>query len=289
MTLPLRMDKLNARRALEIALVLLLITGGAQEHTRRLERAAERQILQSLGGTGQVKVHIRPQWGTLGVLLARAESIHVHASGFRVARMPFFTDPAVPAWRGEARTVRIVLEHFHLSGLPVRYMEATIPRVSLDSRAAAFDLRIRLFEAGWGESLVVLDEAGLAECVKRRLPEVRVAQVEITPSGIRITGELVALLSPWRFEATGRLEVRNGQCIVIDRVQVSLEGAELASAIIQKVTSAINPLLDIERDLQLGTAFVLERVEQGSGLLRLIGRATVPPHDSGGEHDDRRQ
>ncbi|MGC8783170.1 MAG: DUF2993 domain-containing protein [Armatimonadota bacterium] len=268
---------------------MLLLIGGAKEYTRRLERAAERQILHQLGGSGQVQVQIQPRWGALGVLLARAETIRVHASGFHTAQMPFFTEPPVPAWRGKADSVQIVLEDFHLGGFPVRHLEATIPDISLDSREAAFRLRIRLFSAGWGNGWVTLDEESLTEFVKRRLPEVRSARVQVTPSEVRITGELVALLAPWRFEATGGVGVRDGRQMVVENVQVRVEGEELPPVVVQKIVAALNPVLDVERDLRLGGAFVVERVEQGDGFLKLIGRATVPPREQGGIYGNRKR
>lgn len=283
------MIAIDARRFAEIALALLLIVGGAKEYTRRLERAAERQILQQLGGSGQVQVHIQPRWGALGVLLARADTIRVEGSGFHAVQMPFFTETPVPAWQGHAEKVEIVLETFSLRGFPVRRLEATIPDVSLDSRAAASRLRIRLFGAGWGEGQVTLDEEGLTEFVKRRLPEVHSPGVRLTPSGVSITGELAALLTAWRFEARGRLAVRSGRQLVIEDVQISVEGEELPASVVQKVVSALNPVLDVERDLHLGSAFIVERVEQADGFVKLIGRATVPPRNTGGVNGDTKQ
>lgn len=280
------MSHIDTRDIAKIAVALIVIISAAKEYTRRLERAAERQILQQLGGNGQVQVRIQPRWGAVGVLLARAETIRVHASGFRTAQMPFFTELPVPAWRGEADSVQIVLEDFHLGGLPVRRLEATIPGVSLDSRAAAFRLRIRLFGAGWGTGWVTIDEEGLSEFVRRRLPEVQSPRVWITSSEIRLSGELMALLTPWRFEAWGKVGVRNGRQVVIENMQISMEGEQLPPAVVQKVITALNPVLDVERDLRLSSAFVVERVELKDGFLKLIGRATVPPREQGGVNGD---
>jgi hypothetical protein len=277
---------LDARRFAEVLLAFVLIVGGAREFTRRLERAAERQILQQLGGNGWVQVRIEPRWGALGVWLARADTITVQASGFRAAQMPFFAESPVPAWRGHVERVQIVLERFSLKGFPVRRLEATIPDVSLDSRAAAFRLKIRLFGAGWGEGRVVLDEEDLATFVKRRLPEVHSPQVRVTASEIYITGDLAALLTVWRFEAKGRVAVRDGRQVVIDNAQVRVEGEDLPPAVVQKVISALNPVLDVERDMNLGSMFVVERVEQEDGFVKLIGRATVPPRHTGGVNGD---
>ncbi|MCS6829527.1 MAG: LmeA family phospholipid-binding protein [Armatimonadota bacterium] len=280
------MIAIDARRAAGIALALLLILSGTKEYTRRLERAAERQILQQLGGSGQVYVDIQPRWGALGALLARAESIRVYASDFRAAQMPFFAEPPIPGWRGKAEKVQIVLEDFYLSGVAVRRLEALIPNVSLDSRAATFRLRIRVFGAGWGAGQVVLDEEGLGEFVKRRLPEVRYPQVRVTPSEIRIVGELAALLTAWRFEAWGQVGIHNGRQVVIENVQVAVEGENLHPAVVQKVVSTLNPVIDLERDLRLGSAFIAERVELGDGFLKLVGRATIPPRKQG-ENDGK--
>ncbi len=279
---------IDVRRVAEIALTILLILSGTKEFTRRLERAAERQILQQLGGSGQVQVHIQPRWGALGVFLARAETIRVYASGFRTEQMPFFTETPIAQWSGKADKVQIVLEDFHLGGLPIRSIGATIPGVLLDSKEAAFRLRIRLFSAGWGNGGVTLDEESLTEFVKRRLPEVRSPHVQVTPSEVRITGELVVLLTPWQFEAEGSVGVRDGRYVVVENVRVYVEGEELPPLVVQKIVAALNPVLDVERDLRLGGAFVAERVEQGNGFVKLIGRATVPPREPGGVNGDTR-
>jgi len=273
---------------LQFALALLVIAGGAAEHTRRLERAAERQIRSELGGAGEVRVQIKPQWGALGVLLAKADAIHVYASGFQTAQMPFFTETPVTAWQGHARRVHIKLEDFRLRGVPVRRLEATLPNVALDSRAAAFALRIRLFRTGWGDGRVTLDETCLTEFIARRLPEVHSVQVNLAASGVTITGEIAALLGSWRFTASGQVAVREGQQVVIENASLHMEGEELPQAVVQKVMDALNPVLDIERDLRLGSAFVVERVEQGDGSISLIGRATIPPRQTGGLNGSRK-
>ncbi len=280
---------IDARRLAEIFLAFALIVGGAREYTRRLERAAERQILQQLGGRGQVQVRIQPRWGALGVWLARADTITVRASGFHATQVPFFTETPVPAWQGRATRVQINLERFSLRGFPVRRLEATIPGVSLDSRAAAFRLRIRLFGAGWGEGRITLDEEDLTSFVKRRLPEVHSPQVRVTASEVYITGELAALLTTWRFEARGRVAVRDGRQVVIENAQVRVEGEDLPPAVVQKVVSALNPVLDVERDMHLGSMFIIERAEQEEGFVKLIGRATVPPRHTGGVNGDTKQ
>lgn len=278
------------RRVAELAFILLLIVGIADEHTRRLERAAERQILAQLGGTGTVHVQIEPQWGALGVLLARAKSIRVEAEGFRTAQMPFFTEPPIHAWQGKARQVRILLRDFNVADLPIRRFEADLPDVALDSRAAAFRLRVRLFHAGWGAGWVELDEEGLSAFIRRRLPEVQSPTVRIEPSGVQIEGKLSALLVPWRFCASGRVQVAaDGLRLLLTDVQLQLEGENLPAGVTQKVLSALNPVLDVARDLGLGSAFRIEKVELRSGFIRLIGRATVPPRETGGVNGDRKR
>lgn len=282
------MTAIDTRRVVQVVLALLLVVSSAREHTRRLERAAERQILAQLGGTGRVHVRIEPRWGTLGVLLARAERIHVEATDFHTAQMPFFTEPPVPSWQGKARQVTIAFNHFSVAGVPIRRFEASIPDVMLDSRAAAFNLRIRLFHAGWGAGWVELDEEGLLAFIRRRLPEIRSPVVRIAPSGIQVEGELSALLVPWRFSASGGVQVaEDGLRLLLTDVQLQVEGKDLPPAVTQKVLSALNPVLDVQRDLRLGSAFVIERAEVHSGFVRLIGRATVPPRETGGVNGDR--
>ena len=133
---------------------------------------------------------------------------------------------------------------------------------------------------------MTLDEEDLATFVKRRLPEVHSPQVRVTASEIYITGELAALLTTWRFEAKGRVAVRDGRQVVIDSAQVRVEGEDLPPAVVQKVASALNPVLDVERDMNLGSMFIVERVEQEEGFVKLIGRATVPPRQTGGVNGD---
>lgn len=280
----------DVRRVAELAFILLLIVGIADEHTRRLERAAERQILAQLGSTGTMHVQIEPRWGALGVLLARAKSIRVEAEGFRTAQMPFFTEPPVHAWQGKVGQVHILFRDFSVAGVPIRRFEANLPDVTLDSRAAAFHLRVRLFHAGWGAGWVELDEEGLLAFVRRRLPEVQSPVVRITPTEVQIEGELSALLVPWRFWASGRVQVSaDGLRLLLTDVQLQLEGKSLPAGVTQKVISALNPVLDVARDLGLGSAFRIEKAELRPGFIRLIGRATVPPRETGGVNGDRKR
>lgn len=283
------MTSSDVRRLWRIAFILALVIVGAKEHTRRLERAAERHVLDQLGGSGTVRVRIEPRWGALGVLLARAENIQVEASGFHTAQMPFFAEQPIPRWQGSARQVHIVFADFSVSGIPIRRFESRLFNVKLDSRAAAFALRVRLFGAERGPGWVELDEESMLAFIRRRLPEVHSPTVHISPSGVTIEGELVGLLVPWRFHASGIPRVVNSSSLSIDDVQVQMEGERLAPALVQKVLSALNPVLDVERDLRLGGAFVLERAELHSGFIRLIGRTTVPPRELGGARVDRRQ
>jgi hypothetical protein len=56
-----------------------------------------------------------------------------------------------------------------------------------------------------------------------------------------------------------------------------LNGRETAPAFAQTRANAINPVLDIDRDLGLAGFLYITEVEVGEGIVTIRGRATVPP------------
>lgn len=240
-----------------------------------IERAAERDLVSQLGGAAGVRVHAESD-GLLGTILGRVKSVTIEASGFEVDGMPFFIEPNM-SQSGRMAMLHLRLENFVVRDLPVEHLSADIPgnRFPLGLLRSGV---VRLSRSGEGNGSVSITEEGLAQYMRKRFAQALLS-VNVQFSRRKVFADGEAAFGPIRrdFEIIADLAIGTKRQLVIARAIVFLDGRRVRDGSEKPLLRALNPVLDIDRDLGLAGGFDMESLEVTEGRATITGLARVPP------------
>lgn len=268
-----------------LAWLALLGLGTLDITTSELEAAAALEIsdrLESPRARVQVRVVLNGLEGALGHL----DSATITASGFSVKELPFYTEP----WRskyGRVGTLRIVLTDFSLAGLHVQELSASVPDCRYDRGLALDDRAFRISRSGTGWGSVTINELDLADFILKRSPNIERATVRVFSDVVWIEGTGTILISKTDFTVVGRLSTRDGFQIDIEPRKVFFGWQRADQSLLDAVARALNPVIDISRDLGLGDALTIYEISLRDGVLRASGPARIPIKTGGPPTDNK--
>lgn len=256
---------------------LLLLGGGiglAGSEERRFERAAAAEIGSRLGGEGrQVSVNARPlgvagAWGEL-------ESVTIRARGFSVDGLPLYTEPE-RSKKGIAKSLRLELEDFYLGGLKVESLSASFPSCRYDFAEALAHRRFRLSRCGKGTATVRVLAESLPEFLLKKYPEISDITVRVEQGHVWVEGKGTFLVVTTRFNVIAKLGVEDGDKLVLTDAKVWFDWRRTDALTTQVVLDALNPVVDLAKDLHLDGAMSVEKIELPDGAIVAHGAAQIP-------------
>ena len=234
--------------------------------------------MDSFNHTGTIRTRVESR-GVFGVFGNKLYSVDIFGEGLVSEKLPFYAQPR-SGWKGSIRHLRLHLSNITLKGLPVRQFEADIPDVTYDIGQATYKDWLVIRGAGVGPAFVKIAPVGLEKFVSAKysklLSEVKV--VFLTES-VGISGNLTLFgkLSP--FSAKGRLTTRAGRYLDLVEPQMTMNGKPLSTPMTLSILKQINPVLDIESDLGLGSYFTLSNLEYALDALTVHGIAGIPKRE----------
>jgi hypothetical protein len=256
--------------------VLIGLVAFAGCEQRQLEREAASRIRNGLnGGSAKVEVTFRLGLESLGGNLPSAK---ISASRFSTVGLPFHLNSDA-SQRGRIRRLHVDLKDFSLSGLHVQDLHATIPECRFDLRKA-LDGAIILSRAGSGPVKVILSAADIESFAQHKYPFLTRLQLDLTGPKVSASGTANLFGIPMSFQLSGDLVVENGSRFVLKNGRSSINGKPSAD---EGLLKAINPILDLDRDLALEGAVRLETVTVSGGLVIGTGSGTIPTKERLGD------
>ena len=242
---------------------------------QRGRHSAERQVRQAFHNTGQVRAQIIPR-GLFGLFANDIYSVTLQAKGIETDRLPFSITPR-SGWKGHIKRLRLRFTDFRLMGLPVERFDADIPNATYDLGDAVWKNRLQLRNAGIGSAFVSIRSAGLEAFLSNKYNQILSdVKVLIIQKQIYITGQLKFLGSFSPFSASGGLAARDERYVDILTPVFEINDAHVSDATTALLLKQFNPILDIEKDLGLGTFFTLRKVEVGEDAVTIRGSITFP-------------
>jgi hypothetical protein len=240
--------------------------------TAEFERAAAREIASGLEGKPKVRVRTRASWG---VVAGELVAVRIEASGFQTRELPFFTETR-RSRAGKIGRVELSLKDFSLRGLTVKSLEATIPRCRYDRTLALTRKRFRLSESGEGRGTVQVEAAALTRFALTKFKGISQLAMTLENGRCLVEGEGDFFLFRGKFRADGRLASPDGRTLELVDATISLNDAPSTPALSQAVMKVLNPILDLDRDLGLYGALLVETIRLERGVLRAEGKARIP-------------
>lgn len=258
---------------LAAGLGLIFHFGGQQ--VRRFERLAAEDLRTVLSGPAAT-VSVKTSFSSLvGGPLGEMETVTVAASDFICERLPLFTDPRLSRV-GAIRELRLDLKNFRIAGLDVASLEASFPNCRFDYGLALHGHRFRLSRSGTGEGRVRILEDALGPYIVRKYKEVAVASVRIEKDKIFVDGTGEFLMVRTQFSVIAALEVGGGTKLVLAHPRVFFDGRRADPGLAAVLLRALNPVVDLDRDLGLFGAMRVAGLSLRDGVLEAWGPACVP-------------
>jgi hypothetical protein len=175
--------------------------------------------------------------------------------------------------------LRLHLTDFELKGLPIRRFYADIPFVKYDLGHALYKNRLHFRAAGEGPAEVEVGTDGLKAFVLGKYRDtLSDVEVVITAQKINLSGKYRLIADPSPFQATGRLQIREGRYVDLIDPEITVGGIPLTRRNAERLLQRLNPILDVETDLGLKGFFRMTEVLLGDNRITIRGRMTVPLH-----------
>jgi hypothetical protein len=256
-----------------LGLLGLGLFGAANSEVRRFERAASRDFAGMLQGEGK-RVEVRAKVGPEG-LFGDVHAVDIHADHFAIDGLPLFTEPD-RSTKGHVRSLRLDLEDFVLAGLSVRRLRAEIPDCRFDFSLALRRRQMRISRSGVGTGEVEIAEKDLERYVLFKHPEIKRCELRIDRDKILVDGHVQSLLVNSDFFLVARLEASEGSKLVLAYPRLLLNGQPASEAMRDVLLKALNPVIDLDRDLKLYGAVQVQRLVLRDGTLRATGLVKLP-------------
>lgn len=260
-----------------MTLLLLGLFGGlihfANSQVRIFENSAAADIATKLQGA-EKQVHVRAVVGP-EALWGDVYSVDIEASKFLADGLPLYTEPR-RSHRGLVRSLHMDLQDFDLRDLHVERLTADIPNCRFDFPLAVNHRQIRLSESGTGEGEVVITEADLERFILSKFQEVKRVHVKIEKDKVFVEGYAEFLVVSTNFTVVARLEAPDGNQLSLARARILFDGRPVDEDSQKLVLEALNPVIDLNRDLALYGAINVETIELRNGRLTAHGQVHIP-------------
>ncbi len=245
---------------------------------RNFERLAADDIGTRLEGDAKF---VRVRVGINGILDGSLTRATIEASRFSVKGLPLFTEPN-RSRAGKIKKLEIRLTDFELRNLHVETLTADVFDCRYDFGLALREKKVRLSESGVGPGYVRVTAKSLEHFLLRKYKEIKRISVELENDKVYVKGFGDFLLASAEFEVSAGLEIRNGSQLWLRDSWVFLNGRPVRDGSDRALLQVLNPVLDINEDLQLFDAIKMERIRSKNGVLEIWGTATIPQSSDNG-------
>jgi hypothetical protein len=251
-------------------LLLGLGISAASAEADRFERRAAEDISARLRGVDrQVNVKINPTltWG-------KVKSASITASDFELDELPLYTDPE-GSTRGSLDLLSLRLTDFRLGGLLIDELSTDIYGSRWDTRSIKTG-ELRLTRSGTGRGFVKISEEALAEWVVSKNPEIKRAVVEVDRDVIWVDGYGEFLFVKSEFTIIAKLATDDGTKLNLVDPKVYFDWNRASKPAAQALLNILNPVVDLNKDLNLHNAVKVDNFRLRGGSLLAEGQTVIP-------------
>lgn len=263
----------DAIKGLTLGFFSLLILHGSLQN--RARRDTERYVSAAFNHTGTVRAAVAPR-GMFGLLVDDIWAVDVFGEGVVCDYLPFYREPKA-GWKGHTRHLRLHLTNFTLAGLPIDSMEADVPFVKFDYAEALYHDRLVIRNADAGRMEVTIGEAGLTAFISNKFKQtLSDVNIVISNNQLTLSANLLLLGTGTKLDASGSIAPRDGRYLDLIQPEIRINGKPAQPTLLKGILSRINPILDAEKDLNVGGFFMMDRVRfQGQEVI-VDGTVTLP-------------
>lgn len=242
---------------------------------RRFENLAARDIRAKISGD-KAKVSVKTELnGIIGGPLGDLKKVTIRASNFATDGVPLFTQPELSK-KGIIRSLRIELKEFTLGGLKIQELSSTIPDCRFDYTRAVMKRQIRLSQSGIGRGEVLIRERDLEAYILRKFGEIKRVKVTIADDLVRVVGYGEFIIVKADFQLEAKLAAVEGSKLSLIDARIRFDGKPADEISSKALLETLNPVVDLNQDLKLHNAILVDEILLRNGILRASGTTRIP-------------
>jgi hypothetical protein len=248
------------------------------------EKAARvmQSTLQKQFPGAQVQTEVEGKRGR-AVLKGRFKRVRINMSNFRLEGVPLGSDQKTES-RGEIGRFEVALNNFSVplmgGEVPVQALQMNFNDVVYDRGVLKKNSQIRLISAAPGDAQLTVTSAALQTVLQAKFKEIKNLKLAFgANNAVTVTGTRPAPVfgTPINVQLKGRVEVRNGNQILLANPQVQMGGLPVPDRLAENFTGNLNPLYTFDPERKAPIRVDITNVQIVGNLALLTAKLTVMP------------
>lgn len=249
--------------------------GGINREIGSFERIAAADIAQLLEGDNKSVVVKTKLNGPFGGVFADLYKGRIIAKDFNTNGLPLFAD-ATYQRTGFIRFLEIELSNFSMNGLHIESLNSSIPNCWFDRDLAIKKKQIRLSRSGVGTGAVVITQEALQEYIPLTVPEIKRCTVKLEKNKVWVEGFGEFLIAKTEFWLVADLVPVDLYKLELRNARVNFGWKRVDGIAAQTLLDALNPVVDLQKDLGLFDTFAVTKITTKNGKLQAEGITRIP-------------
>ena len=244
-------------------------------------RAAERQLRGSFEKSAHIRAVVHEE-APFGLLANNVRSLDVYADGIVSNKIPFDQTPR-QGWKGSIERLRLHVSDSRINGLYVSKLDLELPHVTYDLGHALYkEIRILVRGSDEGRALpVVVGSKGLSEFARKRYAGLlKDVILSFSDDRVAVSGRLTTMGTNIPVSIEGALQIRDGRYIDIADATIIVAGKKVEPGQQGPVLKVVNPIVDVNLDLNLGGLLHVISVNGAAGNIEISGDFRLPMHSA---------
>ncbi len=247
----------------------LLLSGAiGRQQVSVFERSASAEIRRRLGGE-DAQVNVRADVG-IEALWGEVEAVRISGRSFTVRELPLYVEPG-RSTAGWIHRTRVEMSNFILNGLRISSLNADIPDCNFDFAAARAHRELRVSATGEGTGEVIVRDVDLAAFALAKFKMLKSLTMTIRQDKVFIEGRAVTPIFSVDFWIVSSLEPIDGTKLSLKNARVMLNGKLSNGPQTNALLNGLNPIVDLNRDLNLHDAMTVKELSLRDGVLKARG------------------
>lgn len=249
--------------------------GGINREISSFERVAAMDFARVLEGEGK-RVTVKTKLnGPFGGAFADLYKGRIEAENFSTKGLPLFADSSFRK-TGFIRFLEIELSNFSMNGLQIESLSSSIPDCWFDRDLAIKKKQIRLSQSGVGTGSVVITQEALQEYIPLSVREIKRCTVRLEKNKVWVEGYGEFLIAKTEFWLVADLVPVDLYKLELRNARVNFGWKRVDGIAAQTLLDALNPVVDLQKNLGLYDAFAVTKITAMDGKLRADGITRIP-------------
>jgi len=261
--------------------IVLPLRVGASTDNESIAEALATAMGRDLAPGASVRVDVDGPRGALTAGVGASISLRFAGVEARAVPLPGVTLPGPGGVEGRLELLRLQLHELRLPEGALDFVELCFPDAGYWLSVEGDCTYLRLVSMPGGTARAVLSAAAICRLVAARAPTISEPEVRLAEGGwVEATGGIRLGVFPARARLRGRVVARGGSTLCLEDLELSAGSLSLPAPLARSVEAAVNPLVDLSRDVPLPFDVHVTQVTTEDGSLRLDAR--VSPRLTGG-------